>query len=497
MEMINLGQHIRVLLRAIVCMIPALTLSGCVFEDEPEAGGKVKPGNLSNMIVLNISTVTPGSGTETSASVQEKIKTLRFIMLSDGYVEVNRRLSKRDFIDANDNVSDFRYVYRAPYKAGNKRFFFIANEEFIDISGTVQYEGLEASLSTLVNGKNLEEVLALPEFKEIAIPDEDGTTSDVTKTGSAYDLEKILNALYFAPRYPIYEKPFAEDDKINGDGGVLGEDSPNPKGYVYLPYAIYYSQSDLTQIKDPTDNAIITGLNGNIYLVPVATKFEFHFVNNREHEVEVRDLSVSQLQNENFLMPHVTKEDIRKKLPNDTTSLYWPDWLARVAELSWDTDYDTSGKFCSKYGWILKYDMPSTTINSLAPWRVRNKNSPTTGYWSVPGATKAADGKTQPGILDIGPYYKTETNYIPSGFTGLTTQRYGLNMILHDTSATGEGGDPVFDEKSTPIENLGSLFRDTHVVIRVVMNQGDTGVYGELQDWNRRDSWGFMGDYKK
>ena len=90
--------------------------------------------------------------------VEERIKSLRFIMLSDNNIEINELIPENKlFPDVSDNSLLFYFIY--PASEGKKRFYLIANEESVNsiqyqpLDNTPLPEGIEQniSLSALLN----------------------------------------------------------------------------------------------------------------------------------------------------------------------------------------------------------------------------------------------------------------------------------------------------------------------------------------------------------
>lgn len=470
------------------------------------------PSANQNRLFIHVNTVTPFAGTDTSDRVTEKIKSLRVIILSGDYIQVNDLITFDEEMDA----STFIYNINEAMIEGEKKFYFIANEESL---GTISFQPIQnVSLPPEVNGiTSLTDILNLEIFNAIEIPDDgdnDENNSEGTEEGEnnennkSFDtsgwasnaplLENVLNSIYFLPTYNVIfsnNEDTGNDENSGNNGNVF--DYWQPSGIIYLPYSVYYSENDITSKKDYKDSeGKTTGFEATMYLVPVATKFEFHFTNYRSNPVELSDLKVTQFDNNNFLFARVGDSDIKKTFPDEevTVATYWPDWLEKIAELSWDniTTSDQNNTFNNQYGWISHYSIPN--VSSQNP--VIFPPNVTPSSITIPAYTKDASGEIISGKLDLGPFYLPESLNIKN-----SQQWYGLNFTVKDNVTNVEF---IFanDDVGSPIaiENIGSLFRDTQVIINVKMNEGEAlveGVYAEIMPYIKREGWGYVGDYVK
>lgn len=71
----------------------------------------------------------------------------------------------------------------------------------------------------------------------------------------------------------------------------------------------------------------------------------------------------------------------------------------------------------------------------------------------------------------------------------IKSQSYGLNFEI-----SGKGTDDThYTEQKIKIENLSSLFRNTHVIINVSMRHwNDVGAYAEIVDWSVHNMNGYL-----
>ena len=474
-------------------------------EDEPFIS---KPSANQNRLFIHVNTVTPFPGTATSNRVKEKIKSLRVIILSGDYIQVNDLV----IFDEEKDASTFIYNINKPMIEGEKKFYFIANEESL---GDVLFQPIQnVTLPSEVTSKtSLTEILNLDIFRAIEIH-EDGDNEESNSVGTeegannennnsidtsdwatnANMLENMLNSIYFSPTYNILSNNTENSGNFGNNENVY--DYWQPSGIIYLPYSVYYSENDITlkTVYEDSEGNPTGGFEATMYMVPVATKFEFHFTNYRSNPVELSDLKVTQFDNNNFLFARVGDSDLKKKLPEEADPIYWPDWLEKIAELSWDniTTSDQNNTFNTQYGWISGYFIPNVSSKNPVTFPPNINAAKAT----IPSYTKDASGEIIGGQLDLGPFYLPESLNTNDG-----QQWYGLNFTVKD-KVTNVEFKFENDENGSPIaiENIGSLFRDTQVVINVKMKEGEAlveGVYAEIMPFNKKESWGFVGGYVK
>ena len=427
-RMKEIFRHISSVIAVVMC---ALCAAGCVYDRAGECG----PDNY--LLVIHISPVDAVSGEVPPAQITEKIRTLRVVVLNETALECNKLIT----VDDPETVvaARFMYDFSLPTTAGEKEIYLIANEA--GVSG-LQYQPADAS-DVLPDGlpDNLTELLESYD-----------TASD------ASEFRRVMSAVYFAPDF-----------------------TPEDDGALYLPYTSLYSGIETVQ------SAVTTV---SMHLVPVATKLTFEFVNKRENVVQVNDITVTQADSEHFLFARVGDDDFEKSF--DGRDYYWIDWLAKVsAALHELGGYYENVDSNTKYGWISDYEKPQTS--ELSPAVLVNAASGV----SVPAADVATE---TPGMLTVGPFYLPESinEYTYQGtykddngqwVTGeITEQIYYLTLGLHDVTSD-EADDPKFND--VVISNLKSLFRNTSVIIKVTMSQGEVAVYAEIADWTvrRADGW--------
>lgn len=455
-------------------------LSSCVYEDFP-ANSYTGDGRMN--MVLHLSTVNQKQSSLNPDAPLEKIKSLRVIVLSNGFIEINEHIDLPEELP----TGQFSYALERQSVAGKKDFYFIANEESI---GSVYFQSSSLP-SGVQNGMSIRNLWDL--YKAEVIPDKDDNNS-TAPTGKGDELKTVLNSLYFEPRLQSYDV--------------------SESNVIYLPYSVSYSGYEIKLDEKTGGLSNITDVY--FHLVPVATKFEFQFVNNRSHSVELSDLTIYKFDNLNFLYAQVGVADLYKTLPEETEKLYWPDWLAEVSKESWLNigSSDESLTFGNKYGWIKDYSIPSGSQRQPENL-LQLGNTSSNPKVIIPEKTLNPDADTDeiPGNTILGPYYLPESGfnnnyqypYKDKDNKDITITANGFLMYfkLKDTfSDSIYEWYNVLDNNNQPvpsiIENIGSLFRNTHVIIKVVMSEGlplVEGVYAEIVPFNPVNSWGYVGGY--
>lgn len=414
-----------------------------------------------HLLVLHIRPVDTRAAAEPE-SVTERIKSLRIIVLgkddAGNYtsVEYNKAIRPGDFV-----ASSFSYEVTLPTTAGKKDIYLIANEESVT---SLQYEPEDGTTLPTERPASFTDLM-----KQFGI-EEDGTENGSLSPNTAPlpdpgALASLLRSVHFAPAYT------AENDA------------------VYLPYASSYH--DLEAKKEQVNEM-------TLYLVPVATKFEFNFINYRPNRVQVQEISVSSVHSDNFLLARVGAEDVTKEF--ETASLYWVDWLAKVSEASQlYPESSSNSNFNTRYGWISDYAIPSDNKADIA-FFVSTDPSDNKEACYIPAGSKNGEVEIA-SRLTTGPFYRPEsrhevtvkkTVWDENGKeieTEVAEQRYTLTLRLHDEKQKEED-DPKFED--VVIENLRALFRSTRVVINVTLRQGNVEVYAEIAPWNKKKANGWV-----
>lgn len=429
--------------RHLVAILFIAMLSSCIYDSytDTDTGCQIWPDNDGYRIILQINSV---DGTVLGSNIgndHEKVKSLRIIMLNDGAIEYNH-YEVLGQTSGGINMSELKdHVVSINTIEGSKKFYIFANEESVSTLSFAD-DNSQTNLHTYL----------------------ESVTPNVDDVQAGQNFEKIINAAYFKPEY-------------TADGGN-----------IYLPYTSYYDGFVVGSDSPPnTGNPL--RMEMQMFLVPVATKFVFRFINYRPSEVEINDITVSKKDTHNYLFARVNEPDYTKSF--EGIDYYWINWLAKVSEASHDNaDFYDNVNFNEKYGWISHYEIPDDSELKDAQF-LDGTNTKT-----VPAGKQIQDSEDiEPGAMTLGPFY------IPESFNSFTTnnndvsdedvipQRYYLTLGIHDETSVG-GRDPIFD--NVPIDNLKALFRNTCVVIKITMSAGDVEVYAEINPWNIKTANGWL-----
>ena len=411
-----------------VAILSFLQSCGLVTEtyDDPSV---TENGNGNTVLVLRLNALSkPMAVLEGSNAPVEQVKSLRIIMVDgEGTIEVNEKID-----DLNALAMSYIYTFRYVTKSGFKRFYFFANEES---AGKIGFQPVPPE-----DGGTLDEKF-YEKFRNY----------DLTRILDSYapgnsesaELEEVLAATYIIPTYNVERNEW----------------NPTDPGRIALPYTSYY------QLEMEGG----TRYEQDMYLVPVATKIDVNFINNRNNPVKLKRLSLISLADRNFLMPHVGTDDYEKD------GRFWIDWLAEIARESHDnTEYEDNEKFNDLKGWIADYLLP------LKPdYKPANLLMDIEGL-EIPGQSASEVGGSQePGRRSIPTVYFPESRYIPDSDPRMEGQQsYMLELIVEDESS--QDGEIVLRRT---LSNVKAFFRNTHLVIDVEFAEGYMHVYGEIQDW--------------
>ena len=390
--------------------------------------------NSEHSLYFHIHSLTRASG----YSSNELIRSLRIMMFSEGVLERNEYVS---FENLDKSAEFFDYAFLWQTKPGHKDFYIFANEESVP-SITVPQGSLP---------EGLESIESLSDFLSYFQPSQ-SSSEEVSSVDKSLFLE-LIDKVYFTPNYD------------------------NVDGTIYLPYsASYTGQFGIDIDKAGTH----TELKNPLYLVPVATKFQFNFINLTNQDIDVTGLSLSNINSQNFLLANVGNKDRVKNFgpvndlayePSDENKgLYWIYWLAKIAEESWNNPlYSDNFNFNEKYGWIYDYNLPDSnvTIFDFIP----QNSSP----WVV-----------EPSVDDNDPFiFSSDIYYLPES-KNLVDNTQAYSIILR----CSKGGENKNIELS--IGNLRSLFRDTCVKITFTISDGDIEIYAEIADWIQKTANGIL-----
>lgn len=190
------------------------------------------------------------------------------------------------------------------------------------------------------------------------------------------------------------------------------------------------------------------------YLVRAATKFAFHFTNERENAVSVDAITISGIVGTTYLIPH-KKE---KEMLFEDEQFFWIDWMKKVADESQKHPEDVT--LADRRGWIQDYDIPSGQAHEAVIVR-----SPTL----VPGLTYHVNEAPTPGEKMFPVFYLPESKNLKNGMQEYGEQAYTMTLHLTEKNLEGETG--TSEEKevlfSRLFPNLKALFRNTHILVDV------------------------------
>lgn len=495
----------------IFIMLSVLVMSSCIYDYYADGDGPGSGTEDKIHLVLHIRSLD--TRTTSSGAPTERIKSLRIIILNeeieasdDGNAgqpgedsenvnadDGNTNRTSKLSIEYNELIefgtgyasNGFDYMFIKQTIPGKKHFYFIANEESVK---KIHFEG---EIGSDYEGKDLSEFLGAEKYK---VPKDGQDDTENRELPDATELEDLLKSVYFAPEYNI--------------------ENINESNNIYLPYTTYYGGDEFKLLGKLDEGQVI---EKQMFLVPVATKFEFNFINNRTNPVEINNITVSTstteektvsddndtqttvvsagLAKHNFLLAHVCDSDVQKKI--DTTSYYWVDWLDKVSKASWSNQpFDDNISFNDKYGWIKNYEIPAVALTDRRD-KVTFVSSPDDATKKIVSAVNKVDEQNPiPGELSLGPYYlpesrQEETYKVTDEGKEVTKkeQRYYLTLGLHDESQESSK-DPKFEE--VQISNLKALFRNTYVIINIKMSEGTVEAYAEIAPWNKKSINGWV-----
>lgn len=436
-------------------------IQGCIDEvyvDEDPEEELIKEGK--NYVVLGINTLSDGSAQ--TSGVQEKIKSMRVIMLSR---DVNDTEGK-EIIELNEKIdfpnnpladNSFVYYYSREVSAGIKSFYLIANEE--EVRNLSFNEN--SSLSTDIPRSSLSEFL---KYFKVAKPKESDEVSEDNKYDEscykmAASLREAMEAVYFIPDYSI------SNNTVN------------------LPYSAYYPDFRVTGADSPyyKDGYYETSM----YLVPVAVKFDFNFINYRKNDVQIENIKISKINTATFLNAHLSEEEQTRQL--DEKEVWWIDWLAACSKGSQNAE--DLGSFNSLWGWIKEYTIPVETESDL---KDINKSPASGSFWIL----DALQDLSNPDRLTIGPYYfvesrnmveKDKLNDEGTAYETEMIQSYSLQFKVHDVII-----EEITETEEIELPNVVTLFRATHAIIDIRMYDSMVDIYVEIAPWELKTFQGYV-----
>lgn len=213
--------------------------------------------------------------------------------------------------------------------------------------------------------------------------------------------------------------------------------------FVFIPdYKNPIPMSSVCDVPVKAENLV----EREFYLVRAATKFAFRFTNKRKSKVSIDAIHISDIAGATYLIPH-KREPLFMSF--DDESLYWINWLKKVADESQQSPDDV--ELADKRGWIQAYDIPSETSHQEVT---------VNGPLEVPSMTG-----DQPGKAVFPVFYLPESKKLKAGSATYGEQEYTLKLDM------SENGKELSFTKTFP--NLKALFRNTHVLVDITFTEKD------------------------
>lgn len=213
--------------------------------------------------------------------------------------------------------------------------------------------------------------------------------------------------------------------------------------FVFIPdYKNPIPMSSVYDVPVKAENLV----EREFYLVRAATKFAFRFTNKRKSKVSIDAIHISDIAGATYLIPH-KREPLFMSF--DDESLYWINWLKKVADESQQSPDDV--ELADKRGWIQAYDIPSETSHQEVT---------VNGPLEVPSMTG-----DQPGKAVFPVFYLPESKKLKAGLATYGEQEYTLKLDM------SENGKELSFTKTFP--NLKALFRNTHVLVDITFTEKD------------------------
>ena len=213
--------------------------------------------------------------------------------------------------------------------------------------------------------------------------------------------------------------------------------------FVFIPdYKNPIPMSSVYDVPAKAENLV----EREFYLVRAATKFAFRFTNKRKSKVSIDAIHTSDIAGATYLIPH-KREPLFMSF--DDESLYWINWLKKVADESQQSPDDV--ELADKRGWIQAYDIPSETSHQEVT---------VNGPLEVPSMTG-----DQPGKAVFPVFYLPESKKLKAGSATYGEQEYTLKLDM------SENGKELSFTKTFP--NLKALFRNTHVLVDITFTEKD------------------------
>ena len=213
--------------------------------------------------------------------------------------------------------------------------------------------------------------------------------------------------------------------------------------FVFIPdYKNPIPMSSVYDVPVKAENLV----EREFYLVRAVTKFAFRFTNKRKSKVSIDAIHISDIAGATYLIPH-KREPLFMSF--DDESLYWINWLKKVADESQQSPDDV--ELADKRGWIQAYDIPSETSHQEVT---------VNGPLEVPSMTG-----DQPGKAVFPVFYLPESKKLKAGSATYGEQEYTLKLDM------SENVKELSFTKTFP--NLEALFRNTHVLVDITFTEKD------------------------
>ena len=213
--------------------------------------------------------------------------------------------------------------------------------------------------------------------------------------------------------------------------------------FVFIPdYKNPIPMSSVYDVPVKAENLV----EREFYLVRAATMFAFRFTNKRKSKVSIDAIHISDIAGATYLIPH-KREPLFMSF--DDESLYWINWLKKVADESQQSPDDV--ELADRRGWIQAYDIPSETSHQEVT---------VNGPLEVPSMTG-----DQPGKAVFPVFYLPESKKLKAGSATYGEQEYTLKLDM------SENGKELSFTKTFP--NLKALFRNTHVLVDITFTEKD------------------------
>lgn len=443
------------------CVAAAMTASLASCKDDAGAPSDYDE-NYNPTISLKISSVN--AGLSAVNGVKERLGTLRVIMVhkdasGESKIEYNKLLTfKGDmqndgnfFTGDGEDVDLFRYVFTKATIPGEKKFYLIANESNVE---SMNFNARSrASLPDEVTASGSLTTLLDRYVSEVKVhemlPESEGTAR-------GEEFENVMNSVFFQPRYEI--------DESNN---------------IFIPYTAVYEGF---QIPERPSRAGDGNIDADMFLVPVATKFDFQFINYRKKKVRIEDIKLSSTHSRNYLHAQLGENERMKN--TDKESLYWIDWLARVSGLL--QNGSSNSQVNDSWGWIDEFDMPFN--DDVLPLSFNSEQE----EWTIEERVNSYT----PSTTTFGPFYLPESRNVerrsvfnPStgSYEDKDVQTYRLSFYMRDHDA-----ESVTTFEDNDIENLKSLFRSTHVLLTVTLYDEEMDIFAQTAPWNTESFKGYL-----